>query len=122
MQVINRKDAWKAGKLRYFTGNPCKNGHIAERYVSNSCCTGCLAPYKARRNPYSKLLTPYVSNRLWIWHDLTSDEIEALEKYLQVATDAFCAHARPGVAVPATQVHEQLITPQSAPGAIEIPE
>ena len=27
---------------RYFTGNPCKNGHIAERLISNRACIECL--------------------------------------------------------------------------------
>lgn len=32
-----------AGKTRYFTGKPCKNGHIAERKVVNSTCVICAA-------------------------------------------------------------------------------
>ena len=31
----------KEGKDRYFTGKPCKRGHIAERYTSNTICTQC---------------------------------------------------------------------------------
>ena len=27
---------------RYFTGRPCKRGHIAERYVSTGACVACL--------------------------------------------------------------------------------
>lgn len=28
---------------RYFTGKPCKNGHLAERFVSNKACCTCSA-------------------------------------------------------------------------------
>ena len=34
-----------AGRARYFTGKPCKHGHVAERFVSNG---GCITCYKMR--------------------------------------------------------------------------
>ena len=34
--------AFEQGKTRYFTGQPCIHGHIAERMVSNGCCIECL--------------------------------------------------------------------------------
>lgn len=37
MDVISKKDAKAKGLKRYFTGEPCKHGHIAERYMSGSC-------------------------------------------------------------------------------------
>jgi hypothetical protein len=39
--VIGRSDAMAAGLNRYFTGQPCKNGHVAERLVSNWTCLDC---------------------------------------------------------------------------------
>ena len=39
---ISRKQALKRGLGFYFTGNPCKRGHIAERYVSNCTCVQCV--------------------------------------------------------------------------------
>lgn len=39
MPLINsRKEAISNGLSRYFTGKPCKHGHVAERYV----CGGCV--------------------------------------------------------------------------------
>jgi len=35
-----RAEAYATNADRYFTGVPCKHGHVAERYVSGSC-TGC---------------------------------------------------------------------------------
>jgi hypothetical protein len=43
MKMISRKEAQQAGATRYFTGEPCKHGHIAERFVSSRCCTECAA-------------------------------------------------------------------------------
>lgn len=37
MQIIGRADAKALGLKRYFTGKPCKHGHIAERFVSGPC-------------------------------------------------------------------------------------
>lgn len=39
--IISRKDARAQGRKRYFTGEPCKLGHIAERLVSNLTCMAC---------------------------------------------------------------------------------
>jgi len=47
-----RHEARLAGRDRYFTGAPCRNGHIAERRTSNGQCTACAAEtaraYRAR--------------------------------------------------------------------------
>jgi 5-methylcytosine-specific restriction endonuclease McrA len=37
-----RRDAKIAGLKRYFTGRPCKLGHLAERFVAGGCCAECL--------------------------------------------------------------------------------
>lgn len=39
--MISRKDAKAAGLARYFTGQPCKRGHIAERITANGTCMIC---------------------------------------------------------------------------------
>jgi hypothetical protein len=41
ISVISRKDARAANMLRYFTGKPCKHGHIDERQVRNGNCFQC---------------------------------------------------------------------------------
>ena len=37
-----------AGLTRYFTGEPCKRGHVADRLVSSHNCTLCIKEAKAR--------------------------------------------------------------------------
>lgn len=37
MQIIKRKEAKEKGLKRYFTGKPCKHGHVVERLVYGGC-------------------------------------------------------------------------------------
>lgn len=39
--VVARSVAKEAGLKRYFTGEPCLKGHVAERFVQGSCCVEC---------------------------------------------------------------------------------
>lgn len=41
IQKITRQDAIYQGKTTYFTNKTCKNGHIAERWVSTRQCVEC---------------------------------------------------------------------------------
>lgn len=41
MEIIDRKEAKKAGLTRYFNGKACKRGHISERYTTNGTCLEC---------------------------------------------------------------------------------
>lgn len=52
------KQARAAGVRIYFTGKPCKHGHIAPRRTVNSMCLKChedfIEKYKPRRNELSR--------------------------------------------------------------------
>lgn len=39
--IITKEDAISKGLSHYFTGKPCKNGHIALRFVSTRNCVEC---------------------------------------------------------------------------------
>lgn len=41
MQITNREQATSLGLKRFFTGNPCKNGHISERFTKDGKCVEC---------------------------------------------------------------------------------
>jgi len=43
MEIITRAEAKERGLKRYFTGKPCKHGHIAERTSREGKCTKCMA-------------------------------------------------------------------------------
>jgi hypothetical protein len=49
MNIISRSDAKAAGLKRYFTGEPCKRGHAAERRVSTAECIACSITRDAER-------------------------------------------------------------------------
>lgn len=39
--IISKDDALKAGYKRFFTGEACTHGHVAERYVYAGLCVDC---------------------------------------------------------------------------------
>ncbi len=41
MKIISRAEAKQQGLKRYFTGKPCKRGHVCERYVNDCQCYQC---------------------------------------------------------------------------------
>ena len=49
MKYVLRKDALAAGLKRYYTGEPCRRGHIAERFVASRRCIVCSAEDGAKQ-------------------------------------------------------------------------
>lgn len=41
LPATSRSEARALGLSRYFTGKPCKYGHVVERYASYGACTAC---------------------------------------------------------------------------------
>ena len=60
METISRQEAKAKGLTRYYTGKPCKRGHVAERYVSNGHCVECD---KKRREANSEKYREYHRKR-----------------------------------------------------------
>jgi len=48
MKLINRTEASALGLKRYYTGKPCKHGHVAERLTTSNSCTVCDSIRKKR--------------------------------------------------------------------------
>jgi 5-methylcytosine-specific restriction endonuclease McrA len=42
MEIVSRSEAKAMGLKQYFTGKPCKHGHIATRFTSKGTCSVCL--------------------------------------------------------------------------------
>src|SRR6266566_2309359 len=57
-KVISRADAKRRGLTRYFTGRPCKRGHVCERRVYNWECLECYQAVVRRwqRRPRGRAL------------------------------------------------------------------
>ena len=49
MKLISRQEAIQQKLTRYYTGEPCKHGHIAEKLLSNRTCVECLLIKKHKR-------------------------------------------------------------------------
>jgi hypothetical protein len=47
-RIISREEARELGLKTYFTGKPCRQGHIDERYVSNNICRTCAQTRQGR--------------------------------------------------------------------------
>jgi hypothetical protein len=42
MKLISRADAIEEGLEAYFTGKPCKRGHLSERRTTTAACIECV--------------------------------------------------------------------------------
>ncbi len=68
MERISRKEAKLKGFKTYFTGKPCKHGHISIRRIDNRCCDECS---KGRSNEWKSNNKDYMSNynKDYYWKD-----------------------------------------------------
>jgi hypothetical protein len=60
-QLLKRKEALAQGKTYYFTGKPCKQGHIALRRAVNGFCTEC-EKVKNNTEERKKYMVEYAEN------------------------------------------------------------
>jgi hypothetical protein len=52
----NRKTAIDAGQVFYFTGYPCKRGHVAKRYTTSGQCIECVREiFRAKANKIKEM-------------------------------------------------------------------
>ena len=57
MHILTRQDALKLGADLYFTGKPCRRGHVSQRSTVKSECIECKKEYARER--YLKNATKY---------------------------------------------------------------
>ena len=60
VEIITRKEALAKGLKKYFTGKPCKHGHVAERYTATGQCKKCI---RKKSNIYSKKKRKFLSDK-----------------------------------------------------------
>lgn len=73
--IISRIDARAQGLKRYFTGRPCKRGHIVERHVSNLTCMECGR--EKLRERLKKRDQTAERERLRAWKTANRDKVNA---------------------------------------------
>jgi Recombination endonuclease VII len=79
MELITAREAFDKGFTRYFTGKPCKNGHIVERMISNGSCVDCLNEKTIERRKRDRQ-DIYEATKVWRLKNPDARKIEA-EKY-----------------------------------------
>lgn len=67
-----RMIAKQSGEKFYFTGVPCKNGHIDKRYVSDASCFTCV---QNRMLDYYKKNKKYIIEKTSIWQKNFPDKV-----------------------------------------------
>jgi 5-methylcytosine-specific restriction endonuclease McrA len=48
MNVISRREALSQGLSYYFTGKPCKHGHVSQRRTNSRICMDCQRDYESK--------------------------------------------------------------------------
>src|ERR1700678_3858716 len=56
MKKITLSEARRQGIVKFFTGKPCRRGHVAERRVSNRLCVECARLHVNNRPRYVRLV------------------------------------------------------------------
>lgn len=64
MKHITRKQAKAEGLKFYFTGVPCRNGHIAERKIKKSECLECVRMYNREKRYVRKERNPFTQSEI----------------------------------------------------------
>ena len=76
MDIIARKDALAQGLTHYFTGKPCKRGHLAVRYASTKSCVECSAAHNTTFHAANPGKSTEYSQR---WQAKNPDKVKAIE-------------------------------------------
>ena len=63
MQIVKWKEAKEQGLTTYFTGKPCRNGHVVERFTSCRECVQCRRE-KKRIDPDDLINLPITDEEL----------------------------------------------------------
>lgn len=78
-----RQEAKAAGLKHYFTGKPCKHGHLRERFVSSMCCYQCLQTSERK----AKMAARYQANREEIAAQYQANREELVARKARYAKD-----------------------------------
>lgn len=73
MEIISRSEALRKGLSHYFTGKPCKHGHISQRTIPNGDCLKCRA---IRYDEWSQANPNDLAIRLKRWKKANVDVVK----------------------------------------------
>ena len=79
MKIITREEAKKLNQKWYYTGEPCKYGHIDKRYVNTDICYTCKRNQNKKQNNEKGNIIVYWSargqNTGINWTELTAQQL-----------------------------------------------
>lgn len=82
MNIITRKEAQTQGLHKFFTGKPCKRGHIAERTVSKYMCVECQ---KILSKNYASANEEKLANQRASWYRENKEKMSEYNKAYLIA-------------------------------------
>lgn len=103
MILISRQDAKTAGLKRFYTGQPCRFGHVAERSVANRGCLVCRGEKarlfsknnrekcEARRRAYSAKNPGKLSAQKQAWSEKNREKLRAAKNAWNAKPEAKAA-------------------------------
>ena len=80
MQILSLADAKARGLSHYFTGIPCKNGHVDKRHVKNRGCFTCNKNRVAEFEKRARAENPNYrrADHLRLSYGLTIDDVQTM--------------------------------------------
>lgn len=101
------REAKARGQTRYFTGKPCRHGHIAERRVSDTHCVKCSnATVQAWKKANKDRFATYMrGNHILRRYGLTLEQEDQLRQ-TQSGKCAICCDPIPGPAAHIDHDHD----------------
>ena len=82
MENKTRQEAVTTGDLYFFTGKPCKRGHLSKRYVGNGACYECMHPRTILQG--GELLSPTTETGLALRSEIDATRLALIERKLSI--------------------------------------
>lgn len=91
-KIVPRSEAMSRGLIYYFTGIPCKNGHVSQRLVSGRGCVDCKSKYDKeyresmkdsigdQRSAYRKSKKELIKEKNKIYYEKNKSKIKLKQK------------------------------------------
>lgn len=95
--ISTRGEAHAKGQTFFYTGRPCRAGHLAVRYVSTGGCTMCLDSYKTEnaKNPFDHRLVPFDGSGIWRAGHWDAPTLQRAKEAVQVFLNEWTAANAP---------------------------
>lgn len=86
--IVSKQEAKILGVKHYFTGIPCKRGHVDPRLVSTGSCVGCMKIYKSGKS----FITVKKPNGYWMIRDNVKNEAAKFKSKSEMKSKSYPAY------------------------------